>query len=90
MVERLKVPEQAQPEQAEATGNFRITDDDLSVGTQKEKFRRNMEAINTLQGIELEGRSATPAEQEILSRYVGWGGLPDAFDPDKPGWTEEF
>ena len=90
VVERLKVPEQAQPEQAEATGNFRITDDDLSVGTQKEKFRRNMEAINTLQGIELEGRSATPAEQEILSRYVGWGGLPDAFDPDKPGWTEEF
>ena len=90
VVERLKVPEQAQPEQGEATGNFRITDDDLGVGTQKEKFRRNMEAINTLQGIELEGRAATPAEQEILSRYVGWGGLPDAFDPDKPGWTEEF
>ena len=90
VVERLKVPEQTQPEQAEATGNFRITDDDLGVGTQKEKFRHNMEAINTLQGIELEGRTATPAEQEILSRYVGWGGLPDAFDPDKPGWTEEF
>ncbi len=92
VVERLKVPEQVQdqPDQAPAAGNFRITDDDLGVGTQKEKFRRNMEAINTLQGIELEGRSATPAEQEILSRYVGWGGLPDAFDPDKPGWTEEF
>ena len=97
VVERLKVPEQVQeqPEQAEpaqspATRNFRIIDDDLGVGTQKEKFRRNMEAINTLQGIELEGRSATPAEQEILSQYVGWGGLPDAFDPDKPGWTDEF
>ncbi len=92
VVERLKVPEQVQdqPDQAPTAGNFRITDDDLGVGTQKEKFRRNMEAINTLQGIELEGRSATPAEQEILSRYVGWGGLPDAFDPDKPGWTEEF
>ena len=92
VVERLKVPEQVQdqPDQAPAAGNFRITDDDLGVGTQKEKFRRNIEAINTLQGIELEGRSATPAEQEILSRYVGWGGLPDAFDPDKPGWTEEF
>ena len=92
VVERLKVPEQVQdqPDQAPAAGNFRITDDDLGVGTQKEKFRRNMEAINTLQGIELEGRSATPAEQEILSRYVGWGGLPDAFDLDKPGWTEEF
>ena len=92
VVERLKVPEQVQdqPDQAPAAGNFRITDDDLGVGTQKEKFRRNMEAINALQGIELEGRSATPAEQEILSRYVGWGGLPDAFDPDKPGWTEEF
>ena len=92
VVERLNIPEQAQdqPEQAPAAGNFRITDDDVGVGTQKEKFRRNMEAINTLQGIELEGRSATPAEQEILSQYVGWGGLPDAFDPDKSGWTEEF
>ena len=92
VVERLKVPEQVQdqPDQAPAAGNFRITDDDLGVGTQKEKFRRNIEAINTLQGIELEGRSATPAEQEILSRYVGWGGLSDAFDPDKLGWTEEF
>jgi N12 class adenine-specific DNA methylase len=93
---RFDEPEQAQPEQAPATEqdaaarNFRITDDDVGVGTQKEKFRRNMEAIDTLQGIELEGRSATPAEQEILSQYVGWGGLPDAFDPDKPGWTEEF
>ena len=50
----------------------------------------NMDAINTLQAIELEGRTATPAEQEILSRYVGWGGLADAFDPDKPDWANEF
>ena len=49
-----------------------------------------MDAINTLQAIELDGRSATPAEQEILSRYVGWGGLSDAFDPDKPDWKNEF
>ncbi len=93
---RFDEPEQAQPEQAPVTeqdaaaGNFRITDDNLGVGGAKEKFRRNMEAINTLKGIDLEGRSATAAEQEILSRYVGWGGLSDAFDPDKPGWTEEF
>ena len=96
VIQTLKIPEQErdQPEaaadQAPATGNFRITDDDLGVGTPKEKFRRNMEAINTLQAIELEGRSVTPAEQEILSRYVGWGGLADAFDPDKPGWKDEF
>ena len=50
----------------------------------------NMDAINTLQGIELEGRTATPEEQEILSRYVGWGALADAFDPDKPSWTDEY
>ena len=96
VIQTLKIPEQErdQPEvaadRAPAAGNFHITDDNLGVGTPKEKFRRNMEAINTLQAIELEGRSATPAEQEILSRYVGWGGLPDAFDPDKPGWKDEF
>ena len=49
-----------------------------------------MDAINTLQAIELEGRDATPAEQELLSHYVGWGALADAFDPDKPEWAEEF
>jgi len=103
VVETLHFDEQAQPEQTfpeqtppERTpldapaANFRIADDHLGEGSLKEKFRRNMEAINTLQGIELEGRSATTAEQEVLSRYVGWGGLPDAFDPDKPGWADEF
>ena len=63
--------------------HFRITDDNLGVGSLREKFRRNMDAINTLQAIELEGRTATPAEQEILSRYVGWGGLSQAFDENR-------
>lgn len=62
----------------------------MGEGGPKAKFRMNMDAINTLQAIELEGRAATPAEQEILSRYVGWGALADAFDPDKPEWAEEF
>ena len=83
-------PEQAQPEAVPATENFRITDDNLGVGSLREKFRRNMDAINTLQAIELEGRTATPAEQEILSRYVGWGGLSQAFDENNGDWTNEF
>lgn len=95
VIQTLKIPERDQPEpeqtaQLPAAENFRITDDNLGVGGAKEKFRRNMEAINTLKEIELEGRSAAPAEQEILSRYVGWGGLADAFDPDKANWTNEF
>ena len=91
IVQRLPVdePAQTQPEQTSA-GNFRITDDHLGVGGPKARFRMNMDAINTLQGIELEGRTATPEEQEILSRYVGWGALADAFDPDKPSWTDEY
>ena len=83
-------PEQAQPEVAPAVENFRITDDHLGEGGPKTKFRRNMDAINTLQAIELEGRAATVEEQKILSNYVGWGSLPDAFDPDKPEWADEF
>ena len=83
-------PEQAQPEAAPATENFRITDDHLGEGGPRAKFRMNMEAINTLQAIELEGRTATPAEQEVLSRYVGWGGLPQAFDENNGEWTNEF
>ena len=91
VVQRLPVDEPArtQPEQTGAE-NFRITDDHLGEGGPKAKFRMNMDAINTLQGIELEGRTATPEEQEILSRYVGWGGIPDVFDPDKPGWADEY
>ena len=67
--------------------NFRITDEDLGMGGAKVKFRRNMDAITTLKTIESEGRQATKEEQEILSRYVGWGGLPDAFDSGKSGWA---
>ena len=70
--------------------NFRITDDHLGEGGSKAKFRANLEAIETLKAIEAEGRSATPEEQEILSRYVGWGGLADAFDPGKENWNKEY
>lgn len=70
--------------------NFRITDFNLGEGGPKAKFRANMEAINTLKQIEFDGRAATPEEQEILSHYVGWGGLADAFDETKENWKEEF
>ena len=71
-------------------GNFHITDDHLGEGGPNEKYRRNVEAIRTLKAIELEGRVATEAEQEVLSRYVGWGGLPQAFDQDKEDWRTEY
>ena len=71
-------------------GNFRITDDDLGVGGAKAKFRANMDAINLLKELEFEGRQATEDEQEILSRYVGWGSLADAFDESKSAWADEF
>ena len=71
-------------------GNFHITDDHLGEGGPKEKYRRNVEAIRTLKAIELEGRGATEAEQEVLSRYVGWGGLPQVFDQDKEDWHTEY
>ena len=70
--------------------NFRIMDDDLGKGGAKEKFWRNIKAIATLKQIETEGRNATPEEQHILSQYVGWGGLADAFDTDKAGWHAEY
>ena len=70
--------------------NFRITDDRLGVGGPKEKFRRNIAAIETLKQIENENRIATPEEQRILSQYVGWGGLPDAFDETKSNWSDEY
>ncbi len=90
VVERLHVAEPAPPAAVSAAENFRITDDQLGVGGPKAKFRANMDAIHTLQAIELEGRTATKAEQETLSRYVGWGGLADAFDPDNKAWESEF
>ena len=70
--------------------NFRITDDHLGEGGPKEKFARNIAAIETLFTLEEENRNATPEEQEILSRYVGWGGLADAFDPNKDNWAREY
>ena len=70
--------------------NFRITDDAIGVGGAKEKFRNNMAAINLLHELEIENRLATPEEQEVLSQYVGWGGLPMAFDEHNAAWAEEF
>ena len=70
--------------------NFRITDDNLGVGGAKEKFRNNMAAINLLRELEFENRLATPEEQEILSKYVGFGGLADAFDESKTNWADEY
>ena len=70
--------------------NFRITDDALGVGGAKAKFRANMAAINLLKELEFEGLQASPEQQEILSRYVGWGGLADAFDESKDNWKDEF
>ena len=70
--------------------NFRITDDLLGVGGAKAKFRANMDAINLLKELEFDGRQATPEEQNILSKYVGWGGLADAFDESKDNWKDEF
>ena len=70
--------------------NYEITDMELGTGTAKEKFWRNVEAIRTLKMIESEGRMATADEQEILSGYVGWGGLADAFDETKSAWVKEY
>ena len=70
--------------------NFHITDDALGVGGAKAKFRANMAAINLLKELEFEGLQASPEQQEILSRYVGWGGLADAFDESKDNWKVEF
>ena len=94
VVERLHFgePEHGQPEQTQqpAARNFRITDDHLGEGGPKAKFRANMDAINLLHELEFDGRDATPEEQEVLSRYVGWGGLADAFDEKKDSWAGEF
>ena len=73
----------------EPAGNFHITDDDLGIGGSKQKYARNVEAIRTLFQLEQEHRGATAEEQQVLSQYVGWGGLADAFDPGKDSWTKE-
>ena len=81
-----------EPEQStlELAGNFRITDDHLGEGGAKQKYARNIEAIRTLFKLEQEHRGATAEEQQVLSQYVGWGGLADAFDPNKENWSAEY
>ena len=74
----------------EPAGNFRITDDHLGEGGAKQKYARNIEAIRTLFKLEQEHRGATAEEQQVLSQYVGWGGLADAFDPGKDSWAKEY
>ena len=74
----------------EPAGNFHITDDHLGEGGAKQKYARNIEAIRTLFRLEEEHRGATAEEQQVLSQYVGWGGLADAFDPGKDSWAKEY
>ena len=93
VVEKLHIEPPEPPEQespAPPARNFHISDSHLGEGGPKQKFARNVEAIRTLQTLESENRNATPEEQEILSQYVGWGGLADAFDPDKDSWAKEY
>ena len=86
---RTTEPEPPMPQRLPAE-NFRILDDDLGTGGVKAKFRANMAAINLLKELEFEGLQASPEQQEVLSRYVGWGGLADAFDESKDNWKDEF
>ena len=81
---------EAEPPAPEPAGNFHITDDHLGEGGAKQKYARNIEAIRTLFKLEEEHRGATAEEQQVLSQYVGWGGLADAFDPDKDNWAKEY
>ncbi len=86
VVERIRT----EPEHTPPAQNFRITDEHLGEGGAKTKFRMNMDAIHLLKELEAGARQATPSEQETLSRYVGWGGLADAFDDSKSNWTDEY
>ena len=70
--------------------NYHIDNNNLGIGTPKQKFRRNVEAIQILKQCNEENRYATQEEQQILAEYVGWGGLADAFDPQNDGWSEEY
>ncbi len=97
VIEKMHFGEQvhAEPEKAAEidkpnAANFHITEDTLGIGGAKEKFKRNIEAIRTLEKIEGENRPATSEEQKILSQYVGWGGLADAFDESKSAWAGEY
>ena len=90
VIEKLHIEEPEHEISTPAARNFHIMDDHLGEGGPKEKFWRNIKAIATLQQIEQENRQATLEEQHLLSQYVGWGGLPDAFDPDKAAWNAEY
>lgn len=91
VAETETIPEQPQPKEIPAISeNYKITDNHIGVGGVKEKFQRNVKAIAVLQQIERENRPATLEEQHILSEYAGWGGIPDAFDPDKKEWEAEY
>lgn len=90
VIERLHTGEPERTPPTPSAENFRITDDALGEGGAKAKFQMNMEAINLLRELEFDGRQATPDEQEVLSKYVGWGGLSDAFEENKPAWANEF
>ena len=89
-IQTIRTTEPEPPAPLPPAENFRITDDNLGIGGAKAKFRANMAAINLLKELEFEGAQATPEQQEILSRYVGWGGLADAFDESKDNWKDEF
>lgn len=89
VIQTIRTEEREPAKPAEKT-NFRITDDALGHGGPKAKFRMNMDAIRTLQTIEFEQRLATPEEQEVLSRYVGWGSLPQVFEENNAAWADEF
>ena len=92
VIERMHIgePERTPAQTPPKPPNYRITDDNLGHGGQKAKYQMNIAAIRTLQAIEAEGRFATSDEQEILSRYVGWGGVADVFDPSKENWADEY
>ena len=86
----LSVEPEPEPVSAVPAQNFRITDSHLGEGGPKQKFRANMDSIHMLKALESENRNASPEEQEILSRFVGWGGLADAFDEKKTAWSTEY
>ena len=88
VVERLHIPD-GKPDRP-PTLDYRITDDALGHGGPKAKFRMNLEAIRTLGKIEGENRRATQQEQAVLAKYVGWGGIPQAFDPNNSAWASEY
>ena len=87
IIEKLHIPKQERPDPAP---NFRITDENFGVGGAKAHYKMNVDAIKLLRQLQSENRQATPEEQGILSKYVGWGGLSDAFDEAKPAWASEY